>query len=46
MQRAWQQLGDVLAANQRVRQFQVSITAGSQVSSAFSCRSTRTATWR
>lgn len=35
MQKAWQQLGDVLAANQKIRQFQVSIAAGNQVSERF-----------
>lgn len=35
MQKAWQQLGDVLAANQKIRQFQVSITAGNQVFQRF-----------
>ena len=31
MQRAWQQLGDVLSANQKIRQVQVSIAASSRV---------------
>lgn len=31
MERAWQQVGDVLAANQKIRQFQVSILAGAAV---------------
>lgn len=35
MQQAWQQLGDVLAANQKIRQFQVSVTAGNQVAERF-----------
>lgn len=35
MQKAWQQLGDVLAANQKIRQFQVSVTAGNQVFKRF-----------
>ncbi|MFL5335848.1 MAG: hypothetical protein ACJ8H8_22370, partial [Geminicoccaceae bacterium] len=35
MQKAWQQLGDVLAANQRIRQFQVSVTAGNRVFERF-----------
>ncbi|WP_406081191.1 hypothetical protein [Micromonospora sp. NBC_00858] len=35
MQKAWQQLGDVLAANQKIRQFQVSITAGARVLERF-----------
>jgi hypothetical protein len=31
MERAWQQVGDVLAANQVIRQFQLSILASSQI---------------
>jgi hypothetical protein len=35
MRKAWQQLGDALAANQMIRQFQVSVTAGNQVFQRF-----------
>lgn len=35
MQRAWQQLGDVLAANQKIRQLQLSVAAGNQIFQRF-----------